>query len=422
MEEKMTQEKMQEAFWAQANEQLENCREEGQHIPKVGLEVELFLTENGSAVPNTVLPNLPFVDQELGGFQIELLTDPVVMNSIEDLHIELSAKESLLKENSNGFDLIRIGAFPNMALEDIFVTDKEKYQIVPKFHDNHRENSAATVIGGINFNKANSVSLFSATQFNIQANSLDDAIEKMNYSLMISPFIIAASGNAGVIDNKITGWNDIRMPAWEASHDTRTAVEKKMNKETRLGLPNSYIKDINDYLQRCAAHPFILDNPQAALPIGIGLCWLDTRIKFIDDLPIVEYRAMSTQPTAKEDIAFAMFYVGRLAYAQNTKEELMPIRQVEYNRLVAMRFGLNGNLLSEKGCLGLSDMDACSAVENELYRAEKGLEMIGYQKNEVMQYTNLIRKNLEKKQTPNDRFVTALDQMPMEQALALNKI
>jgi hypothetical protein len=131
---------------------------------------------------------------------------------------------------------------------------------------------------------------------------------------------------------------------------------------------------------------------------------------------------MSTQPTAKEDIAFAMFYVGRLAYAQNTKEELMPIRQVEYNRLVAMRFGLNGNLLSEKGCLGLSDMDACSAVENELYRAEKGLEMIGYQKNEVMQYTNLIRKNLEKKQTPNDRFVTALDQMPMEQALALNKI
>ena len=390
-------ERMRKEFFKRTQQVMAETKDDLQEIPKVGLEVELVVTDShGNPTKPGSLTELEFVDEELGANQIEMRTDPIQLTCLADLERELKEKERRIVEAKGNLELIRIGAIPNLKIADIEVAPKEKYLIVPTFHDDNRRR-LGTNVGGTNFNRAKCISLFSSTQFNIQADGLEDAVDKMNRSFMISPFLVAVSGNARVVEGRDTGINDIRMLAWEASHDTRTAKDIEQGRETRIGTPQRYFSSIEDYFNRCGSHPFILDIPEAAFEVGIGLNWLDTRIKFIDGKPVVEYRAMSTQPTAKEDVAMAAFYIGRLTFSQKVNEPLEDMQTVHVKRDLAMRWGLEWSF-------GCGKADANWIVNEELNKAEFGLEMLGYDRKEITEYTDLIRERLTNRQTPADKF------------------
>ncbi|MFO7711208.1 MAG: glutamate-cysteine ligase family protein [Candidatus Woesearchaeota archaeon] len=381
--------------------------EEALPFPKVGLEVELGLFKDGTPASSSNFPEYEHIDTELGDSQIELRTDPVILYTLENLENELLSKEKAIA--GGVIDPVRIGAIPNISVSEAKVTDKEKYRKVPAFHDQNRGSHIDTRIGGIDFNRAACVGLFCSTQVNLQADSLTDAVDKMNRSFMISPYIVAASCNARIMEGKDTHYNDIRMPAWHASHDTRSPEEIIKGTETRIGTPNSYFSSIDDYFGRCLSHPFILDDKDAAFEIGVGLYWLDTRIKFMGN-PVVEYRAMSPQPTAKEDIAMTMFYIGRLTYSQMTDEPLMPMNQVHANRASAMKDGLRGKLICD-GKL----VDSAVAVENELNKAEFGLSSFGY--DEIQEYSHLIRDRIKQRETPSVSFAEEIKKKHLQDAV-----
>jgi hypothetical protein len=405
-------EAMKEAFRLKAREVIAGTPDQPLDVPRIGLEVEMAVVKDGLPGSASVFLDLDFVDTELGASQIELRTDPVDMEDPRQLLVHLEGREAQLRTHANGVQPVRIGAIPNLAVADIQVTNKEKYHIVPAFHDSRRGEHINTHVGGVNFNQAAAVGLFSSTQINMQANGLEDAVDKMNRSLMISPSLVALSGNARIIDGKDTGINDIRMLGWHVSHDIRTADQLRRGEETRIGTPNRYFDSINDYFTRIAKRPFILDAPEAAFEIGIGLNWLDTRIKFIGGRPIVEYRAMSVQPSAKEDVGMTLFYLGRLTYSQRVQEPLMDMGLVHQNRDSAMRDGLKGKLYS-----GGKLVDATLAVENELHQAELGLEMLGYQKSEVQEYFGVLRARISSRKAPADEFAERCLSMPVEEAL-----
>jgi len=401
---------MREAF----NQQVETLQviEEPQQKPKVGLEVEFCVIQDNKPASSEPFMHLPFIDVELGDSHLELRTEPVVMNTLTDLYVELSEKERILRENCNGTQVMRLGAHPFLKLDEVIVSDKEKYRIVPNFHDTRRGPHINTTIGGCDFSKANCMSLFCSTQTNLQADSLDDAIDKLNRSFMISPFLVAVSGNARIIEGKDTNIEDIRILVWEASHDIRNLSEIRQGKETRVGLQNNYIDSIDDYFKRISQHPFILDNPEAALPIATGLCWWDCRIKFIDNNPIVEYRAISTQPSVKEDMALAVFYIGRLAYSQHCNEPLMEMEKVKYNRHVALEKGLQSKLY----CNGRL-MNAKEAVALELEKAKQGLHLLGYNQEEIREFTDVIDQRLATGRTPSQIFAEQLNNISIEEAV-----
>ncbi len=376
-------------------------------FPKVGLEVELGLFRDGIPASSCDFPEYEHIDTELGDSQIELRTDPVILYTLENLENELLSKEKAIA--GGVIDPVRIGVIPNISVAETKVADKEKYRKVPAFHDQKRGSHINTLIGGVDFNRAACVGLFCSTQVNLQADSLADAVDKMNRSFMISPYIVAASCNARIVEGKDTQYNDIRMPAWHASHDTRNPEEVRLGTETRIGTPNSYFSSIDDYFGRCISHPFILDDTDAAFEIGIGLYWLDTRIKFMGN-PVVEYRAMSPQPTAKEDIAMTLFYIGRLTYSQMTDEPLMDINHVHANRDSAMKDGLRGKLISD-GKL----VDSALAVENELNKAELGLRSFGY--DGIQEYSHLIRDRINKRKTPSVCFAEDITKKNIQDAL-----
>jgi len=156
----------------------------------LGFETEYHLVdENLNPGHQDVVETLVKVGRELelGGHQIELNGDKIKGNNLNKIYSFLkNREESLVVDLSKkGLRILRIGALPNLQPSDLVVGNKEKYLIVPAYHDKNRDPDVDTIIGEVNFNCAKSVGLFSSIQLNVQAKSLEDGIDKLNRSLMI---------------------------------------------------------------------------------------------------------------------------------------------------------------------------------------------------------------------------------------------
>lgn len=116
----------------------------------------------------------------------------------------------------------------------------------------------------------------------------------------------------------------------------------------RIGLPERYLRNIQDYLVRANSFPFILYDPAAALKIAIGMTWLDARIKFIENSAIVELRLLPTQPHFEDEYDLALLYIGMLLGSQGANRELLPMEMVRQNRLQAMLHGVHGSMWFRK--------------------------------------------------------------------------
>jgi hypothetical protein len=387
---------------------------------KLGFETELhILDSNLRPAPQEVVQEIIGEDPvgratELCGNQIELKTEPINGFSLDKLFGILKAQEDRLSKDleEEGLKTIRIGALPNVNPHDVIVTNLERYHLVPGFHDQWRGEHIETLIGGVDFACAKAVGLFSSVQLNLQARSLEDGVDKVNRSLMIGPYVTALTGNARVVDGVDTGYNDIRMLAWERSHDIRSITTT----EKRVGLPSTYYQDFEDYAQRIRERSFIFDlrdaDPIDILLVGFGLNWRDTRLKIVKDnggfRPVVEFRVMSTQPTIEEDLAGSMFYLGRLHWSQMTGEELNP--HYAFNRDQTLRFGMQAQIYD--GGRLISDLR--TLLLRELSRAEDGLVDLGFDRKECQGYLGLLRARSE---PPSSKFAREFNQFGLEEAI-----
>ncbi len=408
------------AFSGRAEEIL---RQESRFIKKsgnlrVGLEVEYsvlseeFFQATELCRNQIVKSNPDFADVELGAAQLEWLTAPLYLNqeglnALGDIFIdnEEKIKESAREQNVY---LLRTGSNPFVLIPEIKRTHKAKYQQVPDYHNNNKRWGLNTKIGVdensvVDVRDAAITALMNSVQCNLEASSFEDAIDKANRSFAIGPMAFAIAGNARFLEEKDTRIVDIRMIAWEKSHDTRSALETEQGRITRIGLPGLYYKNLRDYFQRVSCYPFILHDPEHAFQIGIGLNWRDIRIKFIEDSLVVEFRPVSTQPTVRENIAIMLFYLGRLQWSSYHKEPLLDLRMVEQNRDQAMHFGLDSKLWTHKD-RKTKHLPAEIALNLELKRAANGLKLFGFSNKEISYYFDVLHERLVKRETPSDRL------------------
>lgn len=381
---------MREAFEQQVEELFgnEELYRKNYSDVKIGLETEYPAVDKDSnplpsELRDQVIEGLDFADVEVGGSQIEVRTDPVKLNSLSRLEKEMKLIEADLDDEADvrGVDVLRSGTHPFVDLDSIPKSNGDKYREVPAFHDEHRNGHVQEEFGikeTIDPRNADLAAVINSTQTNIEARDFDDAVEKANYTYMISPFLSAISGNARFLDGKDTGVADSRMPLWEKSHDIRTEDELG-ERPVEAGKLESYYENLSDYFDRVKEQPFILEEEGAAMDIGIGTFWKDSRIKFKEEPEndrydaIVESRVVSTQPTLEEEIAMHGFFIGRLVYAQEEEENLMDIEKVNRNRYTAMHNGLDEKLYDTEGV----QRDAVEVLEEELVKAEQGLEYAG---------------------------------------------
>lgn len=394
---------MRSAFQVEVDGILLN-KDRFQKVPgqiKVGFEMEAALVDHmGIPVPEAVRDSIkdgvPGADPELGASQIEWRTDPIQLESDGGLQMLISQareRDEQMRMSASMHDavLLRTGTQPLIALNQIERTNKPKYKQVPDFHDRNRTRKDTKIglwedaveVG------ADVVALLNSLQCNLEAENLEDAIDLTNRSLMIGPLVVALSGNARFLEGKDTTFNDVRTTAWEISHDTRTDEEQKAGKGLRIGLPVDYFADIQDYFDRAGSHPFILDDVNNALRIGIGLFWQDTRIKIIGNSAVVEFRPVSIQPSVEEDIAVMLFYLGRLQWSKQTQEQLLPIEEVRQMRSLAMQVGI---------------LPFVGELPQELTRAQEALENFGMKKADLDPFFSILNQRVQDKKTPADVF------------------
>jgi len=274
---------------------------------------------------------------------------------------------------------VKSGTNPFVEVNNIKRSSAPKYKIVPDFHNVNRREDIDTIVGKedkVDVGDAAIIGLTNSVQLNIEAKDFSDAIDLLNRSFFIGPIVVSAFSNARFLELKDTGIEDLRMIAWEKSHDTRTQEDLNAERVTRIGLPSQYYSNLEEYFSSVSEYPFILNAPKNALQVGLGLNWRDTRIKVIDDSLVVEFRPVSTQSTAEESFAAMMLYLGRLLWSKNNDEDLPPINLVKENREEAMYNGLKGDLWTlydEK----YEKMNTKEALMIEVNKAAEGLERYG---------------------------------------------
>lgn len=415
------EQKMLESFQETA-EEIQDNREDWENEAdywRIGTETELFL---GNPDPvdrelrNGIIEGIAFADVELSASQVELRTDPMVMDSIEQLKNAIERREDVLINAAAQEDVnvIRSGSHVFASSDSIERSDKEKYEIVPDFHDKHRNTRVPAEFPNgqlsvenpetLDPRDATLLALFSSYQPNIEADSLEDAVDKANRSYMVGPYLTALGTNARFVDDRDLAFNDVRTELWSLSHDIRSEEGFDKNSEPLVGRIDGYIDDIEDYFGRVADTPFMMNEEkhrEDAMDIGIGTYWKDVRIKFNteEEEAVVEFRPLSVQPTVEEDAALTGFYLGRLAYSQEHEDdpgEVLPIEYVNENRRQAQRHGLDGELVPTYGD---EPQPAADVIEEELEKAEQGLEEQGI---DAGDYFNLLRYRLDTEKTPAD--------------------
>ncbi len=405
------EQEMREAFFEKAREIVSN---EERFVKRgdtqlVGFESELALdaehvgVEAVEGVRDEIIKDIgEAADVELGVAQIEIRTPPIDILSphgvkrLDTLYRHIFA--SLCKSaHARRCGVLRVGANPFLPIKDTPRTNKPKYRQVPDFYNRNRGKDVDTLIGlgatRIDIGDAAIVSLFQSFQANIEARSCSDAVDKMNRSLMIAPYLLALAGNARFLNCIDSHLQDMRMVAWEKSHDTRLqdlrvlSWEKSFDIRTpeeigaghmlRVGLPERYFIDIGDYLVRAGQFPFILHNTDAALQIAIGMTWLDARIKFIGDSCVVELRLLPTQPSVREELVLTLLYIGRLMDAQVRNEVLLPIELVRENRFSAMVYGAHRPMWFVSNNGTPEKLPFAVGIKREIQNARHGLRRLG---------------------------------------------
>jgi len=436
-----------ESFQQQVNEITQNPSKYNNSEPlKAGFEMEYtLLDENNHQASEDARDRIKEVDpdvldSELAASVIETRTEPVIPDSLGDFEREMKAKEALTADAAagEGFDLLRYGTNPFPTVEEFERSGEEgsRYDVFASFLDENRNDEMVADSFGenetIDPRDIHYSGMIASTQTNLQAEGLQDAVDKANLAYMFMPYAEALGANARIIEQKDTEISDMRIPLWEASADFRTDEEFENDEAPRAGRIDSYYgkkdgHDIEDYFERLDpiyVAPDVEGAPDA-VDQAIMNNWKDVNIKFDreDSYSLVEMRPFSIQPSVREDLALSAFMMGRIAYAQEKDEELMDIGLVNENRENAMYKGLDTELYDSSGEL----RDATEVIGDELDYAREGLDSLG------IDYENFIdeegdifdvvfEQRLEYGMTPGDRsaedYNQKRQQMPDTEALS----
>lgn len=430
-----------------AREQFEEVKQKDHESPDgvtVGVEDELYiLDENGEPLDeerrDTVIGKtsefddlleevneleesdreaLELVDHELGEYMFEIASKPVRdIGNLEEIQAAVEAPHEAVGKiiDAKGFSIGRHGTIPALNQDKANRTSETKYEVVPNKYDEMRVDTVAEEFGEIdtvNPGNENIPASICSTQLNMQAEGLEDAVEKANIGYAIAPYVTALTGNSRFHDGGDLGVDDSRVELWEKAFD----IGDFDKDEVDIGKLNEYFKDIDDVRDRMLEQPRIMNDPDFepfALDVAQGMYWKDVRVKTvgsndegveINDEAVVEFRQNSIQPTIEEDIAVHAFYIGRVVYEQELvageyPEDLPDEGLVNENRAKAMSSGLDSELYAWDAEEEDQKYEAEEVLRDELDKARQGLEEVDI---DDPGYLDILENRLETGRTPSD--------------------
>jgi hypothetical protein len=302
------------------------------------------------------------VDPEFGRHVIECNPPPIDLKSqgFEGLFKRARERERLVAKVAQIHEVkyLRYGTTPWLDARNAPHSSGERYLILPDFFEQRRGGELVQV--GNVITDCSVMASLNSFQCTIEAQGDNDAIEKINRLLRISPLAVALGANGRYLGGVATGFADVRFPAWRRTHPH----DPSEGEWPIVGLPKSYYKGLKHYRKVVLSHPLIDPYEPDAFEEALGNDWGDARLA---DLPNgewgVEFRPLSLQSSLEGDLALAAFVIGRLCYSQATDESLPPIEKVRRDKRRAERRGIEA--FSAQHMLG------------EIAKAHRGLKAEG---------------------------------------------
>lgn len=423
------EEVMRDGFIAIASEVVKN-EENYQHSDTTflaGTELELPLINHDYTLAtqegrDKVVSSTPYTSVELSAHQLEVTPAKPADLKHDLMSLERMMEDSIssIRPTTRNLNLswLRLGTYPLCHIHEVDHTKGDpkyiKYVRSPMWHTQNQRPDAEgyllTASGPLDVSSGYIVGLLNAIQITVDATSFEDAIDKLNRSYMISPMAVALAANSSHLGYLYTGYADVRFVAWTISHDTRTYNEVNNGNPTRVGLPRDYFSGLNEYFNQILSYPFVMNDPislEHPFEVGNGLFWRDARLKFFREQQKVgvEFRPVAIQPDLQGDMSVMMFYVGRLLWSQYNNETLTPMKAVWANKQSAMSHGMQAKLYTQiDGQLHL--VNARTALEIEIRRANEGLALLGASVDKRVYYINSLLERLDKG-SPAEIFMAA---------------
>lgn len=378
-----TQGAMSDAFRYQLLKRMECSDDSELQSPlMVGVETEyLVVDQHGNLAEGTVrdqiVRELPGSSVELGASVLETHTAPVPIcgtqrNLLQEA-LQTEAKAVQVAQRF-GYCLVRLGSYPGSFRNIATSRSPDRYQRqIDLLHSLYPEGSRRKagfltlplqpcgIMGGCQ-----------STQLNIQVPTGQVAIDLLNKTFELTPYLIAISTNSSIMDGSFTGFQEFRIPLWKALYSF-PHIDLSFGISTdRVGLPRRYYESWSDYWDDVGEKLFMTDQPEEAFDANVKMFWRIARLKPCPELTtdcLLEARAFSVQPSVVEDVALHYLLCALLEDAASRPSPLLPIHMVEYNLQQASKYGLDARLYARAGGGSIIKMPARLVISGLLDQA-----------------------------------------------------
>jgi gamma-glutamyl:cysteine ligase YbdK (ATP-grasp superfamily) len=358
---KARQRAMEEVFYQQLYQRCHPARRNGRLPPHdypmmVGGETEyIMVDEQGNPAEeqtrNRVLGILEHSSPELGTSTIETHTRPVSVVGPDAMQLLDEAQrveqETIAVASEQGCRLVRIGSYPGPFTDLGITQEPDRYQWIVDFaHTLHGPDAPRVQIGQIMLppERCNAMAGCQSMHINIQVPAGEAVIRMLNKSIEVVPALVALGAHSPLLNAQPSGYHEVRSFLWEPLFtfphiDARHGVNTR-----RVGLPEYYYRSWDDYWRDVSYKLFMTDDIDKAFDSNMKHFWRTVRLKpcpgKVHDC-LLEIRALSTQPSVEEDVAFYLLLCGLLHDETWLLRPLLPLEYVKVNFDQASKYGLH---------------------------------------------------------------------------------
>ena len=398
---------------------------------RIGAEQEFCLVNNDFLPKNNSLDILKEIDDdhfttEIGNYNLEINLRPLELrgNCFSELHHQLSdlLKKTRKIAKKKDTKILLIGILPTLSLKHIReenMTPMPRYYVLNEAIKESRKQDFHIHIKGVNEVNLLQDSVMlegcnTSFQMHLQINP-DDFIESYNWAQAISGPILSVCTNSPLLFGKEL-WSETRIALFKQSVDTRANSFLLNQKQSRVSFGSEWstgtITDIfRDNITRFRSFvtsKFTKDSVKMLknneIPKLLALClhngtvyrWNRPCYGISKGKPHlrIENRYIPSGPTAADEIANLMFWVGVMVgrpKRYDNIEKKMDFKDIKSNFFIAARYGMAAQFYWNNKFITTQKL----ILEELLPIAYRGLHRFGVLPKDIEHYLTIIKNRVE---------------------------
>jgi gamma-glutamyl:cysteine ligase YbdK (ATP-grasp superfamily) len=347
---------------------------------RVGVEIEVCLLDNKGRPVNAspvieALQGKHDVDYEYGASQLEFKTEPVSMQSIEELNAQFEGfvedlEKALNKVHARATPVF-LGANPSPHIAQGAITDKPRYKRLARW----QRKIPDIEMDGQKFKAVQVATAIQGFHMHLQGRNPAFTAAMFNHILNLIPSVILLGANSRLFAGRVFSLHEPRIFMYDQSEQQNS------------GFPGvtRYLDGVEDYIDYIISRRPVVAKDYFEL---VKERHDDARIRLNTGFYRVETRVMSVQPTPRTMMAMIEFFIGYLHRAIHEGRQLRPLATLREERQSVVRSGFNDR----------THLNVVDTAKSQVDIAQKGLSDLGIKP----QFLYVLERRIENRNTAGE--------------------